>query len=93
MAHVSYNQALAGSANAYVEIVEQVVSVHIACPIAELNEADSFVRREGRVHVNVRFAAPIIGVVEQNKVARALESISAETIPQPPTLSNKSLVN
>jgi len=93
MAHVGYNQALAGSANAYVEIVEQVVSVHIACPIAELNEADSFVRREGRVHVNVRFAATIIRVIEQDKVARALEGISAKTVPQPRTLGNEGLVN
>jgi len=93
MARVGYTQALGRDANAYVEIVEQVVSVHVACPIAELNEADSFVRREGRVHVNVWFAATIIRVIEQDKVAGALESISAKTVPQPRTLGNEGLVN
>ena len=93
MASVGYIQSLGRGADAHVEIVEQIVSVHIARPIAELNQADSFVRSEGWVHVNVWFAATIIRVIEQDKVARALESISAKTVPQPRTLGNKGLVN
>ena len=42
--------------------------------------------------MNVRFAAAIIWVVEQDKVARALKSISASTIPKPRALSDESLM-
>lgn len=43
--------------------------------------------------MDVRFAAPIVWVIEQNKVAWALEGIGAKAIPQPTTLGNKGLVN
>lgn len=81
MAGVGYIQSLGRSANRHVEVVKQIVTVHIARPVAELNQADSFVWNQGRVYVNIRFAAPIVRVIKQNKVAWALEGISAKAIP------------
>ena len=43
--------------------------------------------------MNIRFAAPIVRVIEQNKVAWALEGIGAKAIPQPTTLGDEGLVN
>jgi hypothetical protein len=63
------------------------VTIHPRGPIAELDQADPASGREAWVHVDVRFAAAVVRIIEEDKVALALILIGACAVPKPPPLS------
>jgi hypothetical protein len=63
------------------------VIIHPRRPIAELDEADPASGREARVHVDVRFAAAVVRVIEEDEVVLTLVLVGTCAVPEPPPLS------
>ena len=80
------------SLHCHIEFIEEVVTVHPRGPIAELDQADPAGGRKAWVHVNVRFAAAVVRIIEEDKVALALILIGACAVPEPPPLSKERIM-
>jgi hypothetical protein len=76
----------------HIEIIEEVVTIHPRRPIAELDQADPAGGRKARVHMDVRFAAAVVRIIEEDKVALALILVGACAVPKPFPLSKERIM-
>ena len=44
--------------------LNKLIPINVTGPITELNKANSLVRSESWIHMNVRFTAAIVGIIE-----------------------------
>jgi len=68
------------------------VTIHPRGPIAELDQADPASGRKAWVHMDVRFAAAVVRIIEEDKVALTLILVGARAVPKPPPLSEERIM-